>query len=509
MVYTFFLLLFCFLSISQLSINQLSINQAEALAQGLENKNSIVIKGGNDVRVQTTLFLTADLTRLPPNAKVQELLWEFGDGSFIVQKEKVGHQFQQSGKFSVRLLVRFLAERKSVLEVVEASKEIFVYERSAVLLTDASQNMERIKALENLAEDHLIFLSVLTLQQNPLFKEGDEDILKQNIGFFQDSESIFIWSDDFGLLTILKQLTDQLSFQGKEIVVISEGNTTLIKNLLLGVYSTLTPKRILLTRREAIDEFFTTPKETDISKLVQSRGYDLEVIDRSSLQTDTLFSLPSKGIRWFQEKGIEERALLLVLFFPIIITFMTFFRVVVGFSSVGIRLPTLFTYIFLIFGWGLGVFFISTLTLASYTLRVFFQPLHLLYPAKTGLLLSFLGIITLFILGAAISLFPTSLQPSAILLLTILVLMVNRLGGVDAEKSIFVFIRILLQTIFVAGAATLLFSWGFLQLLLLSHPEIILLCLAALFFMGRFTGLRITEYFRFREVLKRKEEEEE
>lgn len=45
-----------------------------------------------------------------------------------------------------------------------------------------------------------------------------------------------------------------------------------------------------------------------------------------------------------------------------------------------------------------------------------------------------------------------------------------------------------------------------LRVFLMSYPEILIVLVPLNFFIGRFTGLRVTEYFRFREVLNTIEE---
>jgi hypothetical protein len=44
--------------------------------------------------------------------------------------------------------------------------------------------------------------------------------------------------------------------------------------------------------------------------------------------------------------------------------------------------------------------------------------------------------------------------------------------------------------------------------LFLAYPEIVLLAIVVNFGLGRWTGLRVVEYFRFREVFRHLQEEE-
>ncbi len=50
-------------------------------------------------------------------------------------------------------------------------------------------------------------------------------------------------------------------------------------------------------------------------------------------------------------------------------------------------------------------------------------------------------------------------------------------------------------------------QWSGFQTLMLAHPEIIFLFIAGDVLLAKFTGLRLTEYVRFRELLQKEEEE--
>jgi len=45
-----------------------------------------------------------------------------------------------------------------------------------------------------------------------------------------------------------------------------------------------------------------------------------------------------------------------------------------------------------------------------------------------------------------------------------------------------------------------------LQVFILAYPELIIICAPLSFLIGRFTGLRVTEYLRFKEIIKNIEE---
>jgi hypothetical protein len=64
----------------------------------------------------------------------------------------------------------------------------------------------------------------------------------------------------------------------------------------------------------------------------------------------------------------------------------------------------------------------------------------------------------------------------------------------------------LVGTLLVSLICYALFNFNTLLVFLTAYPETLILLVPLNFLLGRFTGLRITEYFRFREVVKSIEE---
>lgn len=463
------------------------------------------IRAENSVEVGKNIIFQADITSLPEGGKVREFLWEFGDGQFSSQEEVV-HIFRQPGRYNVKLNVRWQLTTNVAIETVDFVKEIFVFERSLFLITDLKQNRERVNAIKRRAEDQNVYLDDIQTEENLWLKTRFLNLLEQSLDSIQNSDTIIIWSDQVELLTVLNSFVGRLDFQQKELVVITDGNIGLLKNILFGVYSILQPRRIIITRREAIDEFFTTTEEEDVVQVIQERGYDFDLIDELTQSEFNFFALPSYGMRYLQEKGVEDSVILLVLFLPVIVTVVTFLRLVIGLSSLGSRMPLIFAFTFLVLGPQIGISVIILLALISYLFRRALFRSHLLYTAKVGVLTSFLGVVLLFVMGWVVYFQWGSFDFANVLMLILLTAMIDRVASVEGEKGIWSTVRVFIETMIIAGSAYGIVAWDSLQILLLSHPEVLVLFIVANIFMGRFAGLRLLEYFRFREVLRYTEE---
>lgn len=478
------------------------------MAQQVEEEQKVfqpMIQSDSSVEVGKNIIFRSNVTSLPAGSSVRGYLWEFGNGQFSSQEE-VAHIFQQPGSYNVKLKVTWLPEQGRAPEVAELTKEIFVYERALFLITDLALSNERVHSLRQRAEDQGVYLHLIQAETNFRLNANLVKILEQSLQEIQASPTLIVWSDSTELLSLLNTFSGRINLSGKEIVLLSEGNIGLLRNILLGTYQILQPERIIITRREALDEFFTT-KDGDVLEVIRNRGYDFDVIDASIAGEFNLFSLPSYGMSYLQEKGMEDSVILLVLFLPVVVTVVTFLRLVIGLSTVGARLPIVFTYTFLVLGWWWGAFVVVVLAFISSFFRFFLFRSHLLYTAKVGILTSFLGLVLLLLLGGMLYFNGAHFDFSSVLIMVILAAMIDRVGGVEGERGWWSLIRIFIESLFISSLAFLLISWEWLQVLLLAHPEVIILFILANVFMGRFTGLRLIEYFRFREVLKYTEEE--
>ncbi|MDF2379204.1 MAG: 7TM domain-containing protein [Candidatus Gracilibacteria bacterium] len=487
-------------------LEKIEINNGEQI-ENLEKETPYqpTIRSGDSVQVGRNIIFAADNVEAPDGYEVREFLWEFGDGEFS-SREEVVHIYREPGRYNVKLQASFYPSNSRVIETVEFTKEIFVYERTVFLLTDLEQSLDRIEALQATAEDQNVYLNLIRSSVNMRLKNRVLKLIERKLDEIQESDSIIIWSDSVELLTLLNTFSAQLDLSQKDFVVITDGNIGFLKTVAQGVNAVLGPKRIILTRREAVDEFFTKDSDRDVTELIMSRGYDISLLSAEDLNKVDLWALPSLGIRFLQEKGVEDGVLLLVLFLPVIVTLVTFLKVVIGFSSAGARVPIIFAYSLIVLGWKLGLITIVILAIICYLFRLYVFRRHLLYVAKVGILTSFNGLVLLFIIGMSLYFDFQAVGFSSALMMIILASIVDRLVGVEGEKGLWSIMRIFFETLFISLMCFWVVSLTDFQLLLMAHSEVLILFIVANIFMGRFTGLRLMEYFRFREILRYTEE---
>lgn len=211
----------------------------------------------------------------------------------------------------------------------------------------------------------------------------------------------------------------------------------------------------------------------------------------------------SHTIRTMVNNGVPANTIVLVLMLPIIAALAAFSRQVIGFKSFGIYTPTVTAVAFVATGLkvGLALFFVIVLTttLSRYVLRY----LRILYLPRTALILFFVAV------AMFISLFVGSLfnvvriETISIFPILILITLAENFVNIQLDKNLRQAAVITAETLVLAVIGFFVMQWEYLQRIVLLNPELTFIAIIAfIILIGRWTGLRLVEYLRFREVLK-------
>lgn len=209
-------------------------------------------------------------------------------------------------------------------------------------------------------------------------------------------------------------------------------------------------------------------------------------------------------INFFLSKGVPFETALLILMLPIIATLITFLRQVIGVKAFGIYTPLIITFAFLATNgikYGIGIFVAVILT--GMLMRIALKPFRLLYLPRVAIMLSVVALIILAMLALGGTLKRTGLASVSIFPILIMITLVEKFIAVQIEKGNKTAVLLALETLAISVLGYYIASWSALIRLLATYPWIVLLTVPINIFLGKWTGLRVQEYFRFREVIKR------
>lgn len=198
----------------------------------------------------------------------------------------------------------------------------------------------------------------------------------------------------------------------------------------------------------------------------------------------------------------EQHLVRFVLVLPLGAVVVSFFRVVVGTTTFGVFTPALLGLIFRdvrALPWGLGIF--AGTVVVGWTFRKILDRYSLLMVPRTAILLTMVCVFLLatVILAARAGVHITGYV--ALFPLVILTHMVERFWTVETEDGTRAAFKTLLGTVFVAVAVALAVGPQPVGRWLFRYPETLGVVVAALLLLGRYTGYRLTELYRFQDVI--------
>jgi hypothetical protein len=195
----------------------------------------------------------------------------------------------------------------------------------------------------------------------------------------------------------------------------------------------------------------------------------------------------------------EQRLVEILLLLPVAALIICIYRNLIGLNSFGTFAPALVGLAFRELHTLPGILVFVSILLVGWVMRRVLDHYHLLQVPRIALMLSLIVAVLIAAVAAAnchdlpatkyFSLFP----------MIILTGMVERFWTLETEDSTAASFKTLLCTMFIAGTIALVLSLSHVGQFLFRHPEALGLIMACQLLIGRYTGFRLMELFRFRD----------
>lgn len=471
-----------------------------------------VISGPRDIGVGRTAVLSAGLSRMPEGTVEYE--WYVNDGKQIISRAvEAVYTPEKPGVISFRLVIRV---RTGESDVTESSATYFVtaYERKIALIAGTDIEPDRLQRQAQTAAEAGIYLRVLQPDPStvPLANESAfVELLSEQPDALAGADTIIIWTDGVaGLQAVMRvmQADPQLlaGVRNQTIVLVTDRSLQTLARVARGPYTVLRPQQILIAHREAISPLMSSPDIPAFLDEVADRDLDLLVLNASTAGVRP-WNLLSTLVNAMLTRGISSDAVLLLLALPVIATILAFLKQIVGITTFGLYTPSIVALSFLTLGWPVGILFLCCILATGYGARSLMRRWRLLYIPKVAIILTVVSLTLLLLLGAAVF-WGMTITRDTIFILLIMSTLSESFLNLKTEEGWNAAILGIFETVVASLLCVFLLQWPLLQSILLAYPELLLLTLPVNVFLGRWTGLRVLEYFRFREVFKHMQEEE-
>jgi hypothetical protein len=209
-------------------------------------------------------------------------------------------------------------------------------------------------------------------------------------------------------------------------------------------------------------------------------------------------------LTFFLSEGVPFETIKLILMLPLIATLIAFLRQVVGIKAFGIYTPLLVTFAFLATdGLKYGILIFVIIILVGMLMRIALKSFRLLYLPRVAIMLTVVALSILVMLAISGSLQRTGLASVSIFPILIMITLVEKFIAVQIEKGDRAAILLATETLVISILGFYLASWEGLIRFIAIYPWTILLTIPLNILLGKWTGLRLSEYLRFSEIIKR------
>ena len=194
-----------------------------------------------------------------------------------------------------------------------------------------------------------------------------------------------------------------------------------------------------------------------------------------------------------------HEVLSLILLLPLGALVTSVFRTIIGIRTFGTFTPSLIALSFIFNDWRTGVLVFAAVVVLGLAGRTLLDWLRLLLVPRLSVVLTLVVLCIVFMISYLDYKQYTASTQAVLLPMVILTMMIERFYITSEEDGSGFALLLLLGTVLVAFFCYLVLSWGAVGRLLLAFPEVHLLTIAALILIGRYTGYRLTELWRFRD----------
>ncbi len=501
-------------TISALALSGLLFCVTPVLAESLpqtEKELEAVITGPADIAVGRTLVLDASASRV--RGENTQYRWSIDETrQSLGRSVEAIYTPEKPGILTFRLSVKATG-LDGKIEEVETTHTVIAFKRKVVIIADASARPDKLKqhAEEAMKEGVLVKI----IQPEPgtpslAVEDAIRKLLSDDKDALAGADAVIIWTEGIsGLQALLRTVQDTserlAAMHNQAVILITERSLSMVARTTRGALALMQPSNVVITRKEAVNPLILSTSIQESLKTIESRDIDSLTIENSQIPLRP-WDFLSILVNFLLSHGVSAQAVILILMLPIIATIFAFLKQVIGITTFGLYTPSIVALSFLALGWWIGVLFLLFILIMGYLTRAAMKQWRLLYIPKVAIILTVVSVMLLLLVavGTAAGL---SFSRDTIFILLIMSTLSENFLNLKTEEGWWGALVGVGETILGALLCILVVQSQVLQAAILAFPELLLGTLLINIFLGRWTGLRLVEYFRFREVFKRLEEE--
>jgi hypothetical protein len=199
--------------------------------------------------------------------------------------------------------------------------------------------------------------------------------------------------------------------------------------------------------------------------------------------------------------GVPANTIILILLLPVIATVIAIFRLFVGLPSLEMFVPIALAYTFVAIGIDAGIIILAAILFATFLSRFMLKRVRIMQLPKRAISMMILSLSVFGALTLSAGFNIVEVSEISIFPVLMLVLLGDMIVNIQLHKSMAETLTITSVTIGLGLIGYVLTVLTPVRNTLLLYPESLLLLIPLNILIGRYFGLRLTEYFRFQSII--------
>ncbi|MCI0533326.1 hypothetical protein L0Y49_03860 [bacterium] len=198
--------------------------------------------------------------------------------------------------------------------------------------------------------------------------------------------------------------------------------------------------------------------------------------------------------------GMPTETIALILLLPFLASIVAFVRNIVGLPSLDMLVPITFSIALVASSISAGILILATIILSSVAARMLLKYIRIMELPKIALSMVVVSLGVLFVLSAVSEWEILNVEEVSIVPILLLILLSERIVRLQFESALGQTTLIVATTLGIGAIGYVILASQAVRAYILLYPELIFLLVPINIAIGRYFGLRFTEYFRFSSI---------
>lgn len=237
----------------------------------------------------------------------------------------------------------------------------------------------------------------------------------------------------------------------------------------------------------------------DLTKPEESteKAQTLSLFEKRPLNNISYTNFMAVFVRGAFNAGVPVNTIILILLLPFLATMVVFIRQIIGLPSMELLVPIAFSITLISTGILAGIILLFTIMMATTFSRIILRRVKIMQLPKTALSMLVVTTFVFIALTASAVVGVLSVKHLSFFPILLLILLSDKISTIQFTRSFREVMIISSVTLMLGVVGYFILSNIYIRDMVLLYPEVILMLIPINLLMGRYFGLRLSEFYRF------------